>query len=600
MLGFDEYSKRAISNPPDSPSVTLDSPANYAVNQHNTQEHRDTHLPKPTPLCRWSIHVHDISYERIPSPPPLVPEEVDPNDEKTWTRWPGDTSITQLVDTLQANLESNEFSNLEAKDLPISVTQVVKAAKRSPEKLLEEALGFSIMGRNLELISDMFESGNIDRFATGGLYPLHLAASYLDGGKTCCNIFNAIVMGLPTGEASVRKRYTNHLNHTVLDNLMMAILKAHTSCLPSVVDDAFKKELRFAGEEVDICGRWDADSRCIRVLLAHGIPTIPFEWKHMFCHTSVQAICHCIGELFGPHWAPDINTPSGIFTKRCPNETCGLKLQLMPLHTLVVTAVHLTSQGSGGETLFGMLACLLCMLKNGANPLLTAPVSLDSLLGTGDSNKCSHEELDPLELAQKVPDQLIRRWSHEVNTGWQLFCCVLELSQAEWRPKRPRREQSTTNDFRNEFGEFIEDSDNGEDTISIYDTDTDDENSFPTECEEYHLCYFGNNRVLSTLWAVVQTEFATYRRLEEGDPWISLNFNMESLVESLTSGHELSINLVQKDMMKPYCGCGKFKEADEVCARSEDVSKHYFSNLEDWNRSAFITTPERTEYWYCD
>jgi hypothetical protein len=63
-------------------------------------------------------------------------------------------------------------------------------------------------------------------------------------------------MGMPTGEASVRKRYTNHLNHTVLDDFMMAILKAHTSCLPSVVDDAFKKEPRFAGEEVDIYGRW--------------------------------------------------------------------------------------------------------------------------------------------------------------------------------------------------------------------------------------------------------------------------------------------------------------------------------------------------------
>jgi hypothetical protein len=81
----------------------------------------------------------------------------------------------------------------------------------------------------------------------------------------------------------------------------------------------------------------------------------------------------------------------------------------MPLHTLVVTAVHLASQGSGGENLFGMVACLLSMLKNGANPLLTAPVSLDSLLGTGDGDKCSQEELDPPELAQKVPNQLIRR-----------------------------------------------------------------------------------------------------------------------------------------------------------------------------------------------
>src|SRR5438045_1891921 len=111
-------------------------------------------------------------------------------------------------------------------------------------------------------------------------------------------------------------------------------------------------------------------------------------------HTSVQAICHCIGTLFGPHWAPDINTPSGLFTKRCSNETCGLKLQLMPLHTLVVTAVHLASQGSKAETLFGMLACLVCLLANGANPLLTAPVSINVLLSDDEDRECSHAELD--------------------------------------------------------------------------------------------------------------------------------------------------------------------------------------------------------------
>jgi hypothetical protein len=598
MLGFDDYLKNAISNLPDSPGLASGSPTNHAANRHNTWKHQETHIPILTPMCQWSIHVPHVRYERIPSPPPLVPEEVDPNDEKTWTQWPGDRSITQLAETLQANLESNDFSSIEAKDLPISMTQVVKAAKQSPEKLVEEAFGFSIMGRNIELILDMLESNNMPDFATEGLYPLHLAASYLDGGRTCCNVFNAVVMGMPVREASVRKLYINHLNHTVLDNLMMAILKAHTSCLPSVVDDAFKKEPQFAGEEVDICGRWDADSRCIRALQANGIPTIPFEWKHMFCHTSVQAICHCIAELFGPHWAPDINTPSGIFTKRCLNESCGLKLQLMPLHALVLTAVHLASQGSSGETLFGILACLLSLLLYGANPLLTAPVSLDALLGTGDCQECSHEELDPLELAQKVPYHVIQAWSHEANTGWELFCCVLELSQAEWRPKTSRREQLITNDFRNESGELIDDSDNAEDAISSGDTDTDNEIEFPATCHYEQKCFFGNSRYLSTLWAAVQTEFVTYRRLEDGDPWISLNFNMESLVESLTSGHELSINLVQKDMMRSYCECGKFDGADEVCARSQDVSTYYFSNLDDWNRSTFIETEEHAEIWW--
>jgi hypothetical protein len=583
MLGFDNQHNRAGSYLPNSPGQSLGSPANSIAGQHIWQ-HVGASIPKPTLLCKWSIHVHGIHYQRLPSPPPVA-EEVDPNNEDAWKPWPlGDQSVNHLVDTLQKNLECNDFSNIEVKDLPISATQVVKAAKRSREQLVEEAFGFSIMGRNLGLISDILED-ETNEFANSGLYPLHLAATYLDGGKTCCIVFNAVV-----ANTSPRKLYSNHLGHTVLDNLMISILKAHTSCLPNVVDDAFKKEPRFAGEEVDICGRWDADSQCIRALFANGIPTIPFEWKHIFCHTSVQAICHCITELFGLDWSPDINTPSGIFTKRCGNETCGQKLQLMPLHTLVVVAVHLASQGSSGETLFGMLACLLCLLGNGANPLLTAPVSPGQLLGNEESQWCSHEEIDPFQLAQKVPDHLISRWPKEVKTGWQIFCHVLQLSQAEWRM------ETNANGLQNELSEFINDTDSDE---------TPEGHSLPTHClgcdpegGGKKRCYFGRNRNLSALWAAVQTELVTYRRLHEGDPWISPNFEMESLLESLIFGSDLMIGLVQKDMMKDYCKCGRFIEADEVCARSEDVSKYYFSNMDDWNRSAFLNTPNHDQFWY--
>lgn len=285
------------------------------------------------------------------------------------------------------------------------------------------------MARNLDLVDDMLEHINgSEDFTLHELFPLHLAASYLDGSKTCCTLFDRIVLRMPWGNASVRKLYVNHLNHTVLDNLMIAILKAHTSCTPVLVDEAFKNECRFVGEEVDICGRWDADSDCIRHLQASGSPTIPQNWKHMFCHTSVQVITHCIGTLFSPHWGPNINTSSGLFLKRCRNETCGLKLQLRPLHTLVVTAVYLARLGSNGENLFGMVACLLCLLGKGANPLLKAHISVKALLSSDDSQECSHSELDPLELAQRVPQDLISKWPQERIIGWKIFCAVLGLS----------------------------------------------------------------------------------------------------------------------------------------------------------------------------
>lgn len=176
------------------------------------------------------------------------------------------------------------------------------------------------------------------------------------------------------------------------------------------MDHAFRHEDHFAGDDVDICGRWDADSTCVRVLLANGNLTIPFDWKHMFCHTSIQAICHCIGTLFGPHWAPDINTPSGLFLKGCSSEKCNRMLRLMPLHTLVMTTVCLPTKESEGETLFGVLACLLRLLGNGANPLLKADISVMGLLGIEeDVHECSHTDLNPLELAEKIPEEVISR-----------------------------------------------------------------------------------------------------------------------------------------------------------------------------------------------
>jgi hypothetical protein len=102
--------------------------------------------------------------------------------------------------------------------------------------------------------------------------------------------------------------------------------------------------------------------------------------------------------------------------------------------------------------------------------------------------------------------------------------------------------------------------------------------------------FFGGSRDLSTLWAAVQVELLTYRRLQEGDPWTSLNFNMHTLLEGLISGIGVCIGLVEKGMMSEFCKCGNFYKAlGFICVCAEEVSAYYFSNLEDWNRSHFIS-----------
>ena len=552
-----------------------------------TQAHT---VQMPSPLCRWSIHYRQVSYESIPSPPRSPTADIELDDEKSWPRWPGSHGLNEYSKKLSDNLESNDFSNVKSGDLPIAVDHIAAAARRSSDELLHEAFGFSIMSRNISLVADFCEK-YYGEFEATGLFPFHLAVSYLDGSKACCNILDELMLA---DGRSVRKLYVNDLGHTVLDQLMIAILKGHTSCSPVVVDAIFKKEKRFEGEDVDICGRWDSDSECIRGLLSNGTSSIPFKWKHTFCHTSIQTICHCIGTLFGPDWSPEINTPSGLFVRRCLH--CGLKLQLLPLHTLILVGLHLSKSGCEDETLFGILACLLCLLSNGADPSLKASISVQALLDTEEGNECGHEELDPVELAEKILTGLNSMWSREISTAWQVICHVLRHSQAEWKGK-PCKHQSASNEdeHSDEFDTFVRYE---EDELST-DEEVDDEGHLPYNCSAsvYPQNFFGKSKILAPLWAAVQTELLTYRRLEEGDEWISQNFNMHTLNEGLTVGGKVDIALVQENMMKEFCSCGVFWNGHEgipACTVVDNVAAYYFSNLDDWNRTTFI---EVVEFW---
>ena len=605
ILGFHNYHQRttiSISSP-NTPDAGVGTPASQFTprSEEMASSNAESAAKEPSSLCRWSIHCKPIYYRRIPSPPPSAPENVNLQDEERWPEWSASSGPMHFTEKLCDNLESNNFSTITVDKLPIAVNQIASAARRSPRELAIEALGFTIMARNVELLH--LEDGIDLDFS--GLYPFHLAISYLDGAKTCCCVLEWLEAYRPL---SLRKLYVNDLGHTILDQLMIAILKAHTSCLPSVVDVHFKKDKRFAGEDVDICGRWDADSDCIRTLLANGIAGIPFEWKHMFCHTSVQTICHCIGLVFGPPWGPNINTPSGLFLRHC--SSCGLKLQLLPLHTLVLVGLHLCQSGCKNENLFGILACLLCMLSNGANPLLKATISMQAYLSDDGVTDCNHEEMDPAEFAERLFISSPSMASGELRIGWQVVCQVLKRSRSTWNAKFSRRrsaldegESYDENDSTSESGDGAmsidyEDSKNSSEDGMNVEEDESGENPRCHRCLRDEDHFFGRSKVLASLWASIQTELLTYRRLQEGDGWISHNFDMNALNESLDRGNKLDIALVRKEMMKPYCWGGEFPGALPACPFLEDVAAYYFSNLEEWNRSTFLTTyDERHDIW---
>ena len=551
------------------------------------------HMRHPKPLCHWSIHYRSVDYENIPSPPRSPPAQFDLENEDDWPRWSAPHARkADFTQRLCGGLQENSFTNVGLGDLPIAVNQIVQAVQKSPEEMAEEALGFAIMARNVELVGDLLNGYKYGYHQVKGLFPFHLAVSYIDGSKTCCTLLECL-----QGHFPLRGFYVNDLGHTVLDNLMLAILKAHTSCKPNVVDTIFARDKRFEGEDVDICGRWDPDSECIRELLANGNSQVPYEWKHSFCHTSVQAICHCIGTLHGHLYALYIDTASGLFIRHCSH--CGLKMQLRPIQTLLIISFHLSQSGCKGETLFGVLACLLCLLHNGANPLLKANID-PSILFTGEENlECSHCELDPVELIEKLPAGLASKWPKEVQTGWQVLHSILKHSQAEWLGK-PLLSQPASNFLQqnDDFSAFV---DFGEDEMDI-DESSDQHFPVPVTCsccndDDDPRNFFGTSTVLATLWAAVQTELLTYRRLKEGDPWLSQNFDMKSLKEGLDRGM-VTIPLVSQNMMKEFCECGHFFKAIPACPVVEEACAFYFANLEDWGRSTFLESPEdRISNW---
>jgi hypothetical protein len=535
-----------------------------------------THNPellKPSPWCYWTIH------KAFGGP------EYDVVDE-----------APQFRQKLREALESGDFSTFKPTSLPVALSQVLKATEKSPTEFFEEAFGFAIMGRDEDLVASTCIEVLEQKMDFDGLFPYHLATSYLDGSRTCCNIFSILYSQLTLFEW-IDDCPTNSLGHSVLDNLMVTILRSHTSLKPNEIDDTWDQETRFVGQEVDICGRWDADSECVRRLYARGRTTIPFSWKHKFCHTSAQTICHCISDIarnVSP-W-PGFHPESGLFLKHCSG--CGLKLQLYPLHTLVLVAFHLAHHGCGGEDLFGILACLLCILRYGANPLQTAHISLSALQIRDNSSSCDHMELGPDNLAETLGSLFSSTWSKEISAAWQIICFVLNSSMKEWTCiqkvfKADRCDTHITTDG----SELSEDEMDMDSDVYMHMGDLEYEayNYFGKcmlGCPHHN--YFGKSRVLGVLWAAVQTELLTYRRREEDDPWTSDNFNMQDLLLSLKTRDQVGVKLVQDNMMKSYCGCGTFIQGSEYCATVEDACAFYFGDLEDddCGRMTYIDMPE--------
>ena len=542
-------------------------------------------LDAPTQLCQWVIHVRHVDYEPVPEPVVDAQDGFDIQDPRSWAEWPLDEpeqSSVSFTKSMQESIANNTFSLTPADELPIATELISQTVQQDPDSLQVDACKVAIMAGNVNLVIDLLPKLHPEGIEN--IHPFHLAASFLDGGKTCCSMITALSSEL--GPGYIFRNNHDDLGHTVIDTFMIAILRSHTSVSPEHVSTRFNPPHKFPAEEQDICGRWDPVSPAVRTLLRHGYPRIPTHWKHAFCHTAAQAICHSLIAILGSPVSPRINSLSGLFVRRC--NTCGLELKLGPLHTLVVVTFHLAHRGLPGETLFGAMAMFVCLLSLGADASLKTTISVEDIFGQAKPDTCCHKPMDTADLIEAVPHDLVAQWSRDCQTGWACILQVLLLARSDGDGNSEDDSERDESD-----GDLDPDSEEGTrhnrccglgmKGVSAHD--------------EWIVLPCGNPK-LGLLWATIQVELLTYRRINIEDSWVSRRFSMDALKTWLEGGSsEFLTPLVEGRMMEEHSPCGWFHGDDFVCPVAEDVCKEHFMNMDVYDRTNFLPTPDLIDHW---
>ncbi|KAF5699262.1 hypothetical protein FMUND_14842 [Fusarium mundagurra] len=571
---FDLTPQTLNAQSPWTPSVFLNLPSEHSSPEASSAT--DISYP-PTQLCNWSIHFSPKSHYGTANYMAAT--------TSTDSQLPAEPQPRSFVDSLHESMILNNFTTTPKADLPLAFDLITRSLEEHPASLQLDAWKLAIMAGNRDLLDQLCEENGFDPpEGIQALHPLHLAAAFLDGGNQCCGVFTDLLQILSPTFAFYHN-IDSH-GHTILDALVVTVLRSHTSIQPGDVSYGFHSPNRFPGEENDVCGRWDPETPTVRELFKQGCARIPTRWKHPFCHTAVQAVCHSLVSIFASPASPNIQTQSGLFVRRCT--TCGLELKLGPLHTVVVVAFYLAQLGMPGETLFGALAVMTCLIALGADVSIKENISVEEILKSSDAGECRHTLLSPLELMKAIPRGVIESWSESCRIGWGCLTGVLALTISDWEQEKSLRWQGSASPLGDEwlrtpasiFSDF-----------SAHDSCWE---IFQEECHDNWLNLSCSGPRIGLLWASIQTELLTYRRVMDGDPWISENFSMKAVKAWLEAEDtKLSMPLVQNGMFKVHTRCGWFGKASEfLCPTAEDVCTKYFMNMNIDSRTSYIEQPD--------
>ncbi|KAI1099472.1 hypothetical protein F4804DRAFT_83677 [Jackrogersella minutella] len=250
-----------------------------------------------------------------------------------------------------------------------------------------------------------------------------------------------------------------------------------------------------------------------------------------------------------------------------------------PLHSLILTAFYLASDGMPGENLFGMVACLVCLLTFRADPTVTAEVSIAAILGHDTVDECQHAQMNPADLASQLLMLKGEVWKDEVRLDWEVLIAILQHDIA----KRQGKATTAENEDKDEYEDHCH--------HDIHKEESD---------ERIKIIYCGNQQ-LGTIWAAIQAEWLTYRRLREKDTWLSPCFDMRILLRGLDDNDDECLSQLaggdedaEERRLRDYSHCGFFDKAENPgCAGREEACTSYYANLDDWERTTFIDA----RYW---
>lgn len=122
-----------------------------------------------------------------------------------------------------------------------------------------ESFKFAIITGNLELVEFILEEEKLHQGVHEQLleiHPYHVAATYMDGGTTCCTILAKLMNRLGDRDP-VAGNNEDGMGHTIFDCLIISVLRSHTNFMPEDVSSSFANMKRYLGAEKDTCGRWD-------------------------------------------------------------------------------------------------------------------------------------------------------------------------------------------------------------------------------------------------------------------------------------------------------------------------------------------------------